>query len=400
MMKSLRLMATMLLLAVFGMVSAQTVVFQETFDQVLGEGGNDNVWSGINASSTNNIKSDNDGWAFGNLKQGFKCVILGSTKNAGSATTPEIELNGNGTLTFRAGAWVSKKEKKVLNLSITSGTLSESQITLEKGKFTEYTVQITDATAPVKITFETAATGYNRFFLDDVVVTSTSETAKTATTLAFEHPEGYSFTVADGEQTFTNQATLDPVVEKAAITYAIDNEDVAIIDENTGYVMTTGRVGTAKVTAEYAGNDSYSGSTASYTITVTDPNAKGSIGNPYSPSEALAAYNPNKTTECYIKGIISEIQEVSTKYGNATYYISDDGTSNNPLYVFRGKWIGGVDFTATDQIVVGGSVLVKGTMKTFHNPQIRSESVCSNQFNCYACVRHQIEANDALVMPL
>jgi hypothetical protein len=34
------------------------------------------------------------------------------------------------------------------------------------------------------------------------------------------------------------------------------------------------------------------------------------------------------------------------------------------------------------------------------NPQIRSESVCSNQFNCYACVRHQIEANDALVMPL
>ena len=34
------------------------------------------------------------------------------------------------------------------------------------------------------------------------------------------------------------------------------------------------------------------------------------------------------------------------------------------------------------------------------SPQIRSESVCSNQFNCYACVRHQIEANDALVMPL
>ena len=37
---------------------------------------------------------------------------------------------------------------------------------------------------------------------------------------------------------------------------------------------------------------------------------------------------------------------------------------------------------------------------SFDIPQIRSESVCSNQFNCYACVRHQIEANDALVMPL
>lgn len=41
-----------------------------------------------------------------------------------------------------------------------------------------------------------------------------------------------------------------------------------------------------------------------------------------------------------------------------------------------------------------------GFQKLFNYPQIRSESVCSNQFNCYACVRHQIEANDALVMPL
>ena len=34
------------------------------------------------------------------------------------------------------------------------------------------------------------------------------------------------------------------------------------------------------------------------------------------------------------------------------------------------------------------------------NPQIRSQSVCSNRFNCYACVRHQIEVTGALVMPL
>lgn len=46
---------------------------------------------------------------------------------------------------------------------------------------------------------------------------------------------------------------------------------------------------------------------------------------------------------------------------------------------------------------------VRDWVKSFDSsskPQIRSESVCSNQFNCYACVRHQIEANDALVMPL
>jgi hypothetical protein len=49
MMKSLRLMTTMLLLAVFGMVSAQTEVFKETFDKTTGTGGNNGVWSGISA---------------------------------------------------------------------------------------------------------------------------------------------------------------------------------------------------------------------------------------------------------------------------------------------------------------------------------------------------------------
>ncbi len=37
---------------------------------------------------------------------------------------------------------------------------------------------------------------------------------------------------------------------------------------------------------------------------------------------------------------------------------------------------------------------------SFLIPQIRSQSVCSNRFNCYACVRHQIEVTGALVMPL
>jgi hypothetical protein len=266
---------------------------------------------------------------------------------------------------------IVKKKKNTLNLSITNAKLDQAQVALTKGEFTEYTVQITDATAPITITFESANASNNRFFLDSLVVTSELGTPKTNTTLTFGKPEGYSFVVADGEQTFTNQATLEPAVEGAVITYAIDNEDVAIIDENTGDVMTTGAVGTAKVTATYEGNDSYNGSTAYYTITVIDPSIKGTPYNPYSPSEALAAYNAGElTTECYIKGIISSIDEVSTQFGNATYYISDDGTANNPLYVFRGNWINGEKFTAEDQIAVGGIVLVKGTIINYQGTTI------------------------------
>ena len=361
-MKSLRLMTTMLLLAVFGMVSAQTEVFKETFDQTTGTGGNDGKWSGISAQG--NIQYDGAEWTLTNPKGGDKCITVGGGSKGGKAVTPEINLTGNGTLTFKAGAW--EKDKTGLKLSVTNAELDQTEITLTKGAFTDYTVKITNATAPIQITFESAAPKKNRFFLDEVVVTSESGTSKTNTTLTFGTPEGYSFVVADGEQTFTNKATLDPAVEGAVITYAIDNEEVAIIDGATGDVMTTGAVGTATVTATYEGNDSYNGSAATYTITVTDPNAKGTQNNPYSPSEALAAYAQGKlTTECYIKGIISNIQEVSTQYGNATYYISDDGTDNNPLYVYRGKWIGGEKFTAEDQIVVGGIVLVKGEITTY-----------------------------------
>lgn len=360
-MKSLRLMTTMLLLAVFGMVSAQTEVFKETFDTYDGTGGNDGGWSN---TAANTAITDAGGWQFTKGFKGDKCIKLGTSSLAGKAVTPEIHLTGNGTLTFRAGAW--NNDKTTLKISATGAMLDQSEVTMVNNAFTEYTVQITNATDPIKITFESAAKSKNRFFLDDVVVTSASGTSKTNTTLTFGTPEGYSFVVADGEQTFTNKATLDPAVEGAVITYAIDNEGVAIIDGATGDVMTTGAVGTATVTATYEGNDSYNGSTATYTITVTDPNAKGTQNNPYSPSEALAAYAQGKlTTECYIKGIISNIQEVSTQYGNATYYISDDGTDNNPLYVYRGKWIGGEKFTAEDQIVVGGIVLVKGEITTY-----------------------------------
>jgi hypothetical protein len=125
--KSLRLMATMLLLAVFGMVSAQNVVFKETFDQTTGTGGNDNKWSGTIANS--GIKTDVEGWNFTTAGGAYKCVKITSTKKSGKAVTPEITLTGDATLTFRAGAWGS--DNTILNLSITNASLNTSAIKLE-----------------------------------------------------------------------------------------------------------------------------------------------------------------------------------------------------------------------------------------------------------------------------
>lgn len=72
------------------------------------------------------------------------------------------------------------------------------------------------------------------------------------------------------------------------------------------------------------------------------------------------------TDEIYVKGIISAITEIDNgSYGNATYYISDDGTTANHLEVYRGYYLNGNKFTAADQIKVGDEVVVAGKLQNW-----------------------------------
>lgn len=113
---------------------------------------------------------------------------------------------------------------------------------------------------------------------------------------------------------------------------------------------------------------------------------KGSVTNPYSVAEALAATNalePKGETadKVYIRGKISEITSVDTgEYGNATYYISDDGSKTSQFQVFRGYYLGGAKFTAADQIKVGDNVIVYGKLKNYQNSdQSLTPEVTSSQ---------------------
>ena len=109
-------------------------------------------------------------------------------------------------------------------------------------------------------------------------------------------------------------------------------------------------------------------------VTVGD----GTEGNPYSASQALemiANGENNPDAEVYIKGKVSQIKEVSAQFGNATYWISDDGTTDNQLYVFRGKYLNGEKFTSEDQLKVGDEVVILGKLTTFNDdPQVNTGS--------------------------
>jgi hypothetical protein len=263
--KILRSILVLALFAVVEQASAQSAVFTETFANCAGTGGNDNTWSGISGNTAltdDNFDTyaDNAGWTASTAYVGSGCIYVGKSKAAGSVTTPSISLTGNGTLTFKAGAWSS--DAKTLNITATGATLdaTQSAITdLSQGSFTEYTVTITDATGDVKITFA-GASSKNRFMLDDVVVTSSTGTSKTAAGLAFSETSATAFV---GE-TFTAPTLTNP--NNLAVTYSSSNEDVATVDANGNVTIVA--AGSTSIVASSEETDTYAAGKASYTLTV------------------------------------------------------------------------------------------------------------------------------------
>lgn len=157
-----------------GTPASTTKLLNEDFTACTGTGGNNtDGWSG-NIASANIPEALTSTWTFENSKAANGCVKCG-TSSLGTATTPELALTGAATLTFKAAAWDGKSESTNLKLSAEGATLKQnnatiSSVTMEKGEWTSYTVDITGGNGEVTIKFEGNAAGNARFFLDDVVV--------------------------------------------------------------------------------------------------------------------------------------------------------------------------------------------------------------------------------------
>ncbi len=146
-----------------------------------------------------------------------------------------------------------------------------------------------------------------------------------------------------------------------------EGDEVVICGRVTNYMGNT---------PETAANKSYlyslnssGGGGGGDTPTPSEGKGDGTENNPFNAvaanSAASALPSGGESEEVYVEGIISTIKEVSPNYGNATYYISDDGKANNEFYVFRGKYLNGEDFTSQDQIKVGDKVLLKGKLLNY-----------------------------------
>lgn len=104
-------------------------------------------------------------------------------------------------------------------------------------------------------------------------------------------------------------------------------------------------------------------------ISPTDPKGTGTLEDPYNVAGAIKMIKALETgansAEVYVKGKIVSIKEINTSnFGNATYYISDDGTTKGQLYIFRSLGLGNKKFTSKN-IKVGDEVVVCGQFTNY-----------------------------------
>lgn len=198
-----------------------------------------------------------------------------------------------------------------------------------------------------------AADGGQVRFTPVVVTVNTS--GKQPAGLTYETSE---YTVNLGE-TFNAPSLTNP--NNLTVSYASSDQSVATVDAGTGAV-TLHAAGTTTITATSTETEEYLAGSATYTLTVVDPNAPGTENNPYTVAQALGA---TPADNVYVQGTISTITEVSTEFGNATYKISDGGTTANEMIIFRGKYLNNEAFTSTDQIAVGDVVKVYGKLSNY-----------------------------------
>lgn len=93
---------------------------------------------------------------------------------------------------------------------------------------------------------------------------------KEATTMTFPQKE-YTLNIGDGftAPTATVKGEDGKTIEGLTLLYTSDNEDIALVDENTGEVLLGDKAGTAVITAYFNGNEKYAACQASYKIKLT-----------------------------------------------------------------------------------------------------------------------------------
>ena len=178
-----------------------------------------------------------------------------------------------------------------------------------------------------------------------------------------------SKTVKVGES-FTMTYTLTPSNATTTLTWTSDDTNIATVSSSG--VVNGIKAGTTKIRVKTT-----NGITDYCSVIVEDNDNKGiGDGTLQNPFNAIAASNKamelgvgeTSSQSYYVKGKISSIKySYSAQYGTATFYISDDGTTNNQFYAYGAYYLENKPWEeGNPQITVGDDVILYGKMTNYN----------------------------------
>lgn len=212
---------------------------------------------------------------FNNNNSGWKFIRAGSKKNASVATikneTPFDRAIGKVVVDIAEIENTQIKNINSIKFEVSSDgfqTIDQTNtITSDFNNVEKHTFVVSNPRVGqyFRLTFDLKKGGSNGFVQVNKVEYYEDASNKTATSLSFDAP---SYEISK-DQTLQQLPTLkagEQTLSDKTITWSSDNTEVATVDEN-GTVTGVG-LGKAKITAKFAGDDTYKTSTASYEIKV------------------------------------------------------------------------------------------------------------------------------------
>ena len=236
---------------------------------------------------------------------------------AGGKFTVVIPLdNYEGTLTL-----TYYQNKQTLKVSSPTAGVSGGQ-TLKPSAAGQQTTTFTGITAAMtSITIEFESTTTNNVRLDDIVLTGTKASGKTATTVTINGTPSTEVYMGDAVTSPTGATVkAGETTVGTTVTWSSSNTNAATINESTGAITLVG-LGSTTIKATFAEDNTYNGSEASYVLKVY-----GIFTTMAELQAGCAAYGNNSMKG---KMTFSNVYVTAVKNNNA--YISD-GTNGAVIY--------------------------------------------------------------------
>ena len=353
-------------------VSAQaykTLSFPDDSAAVNKVGSYDKSWQAVSGGDVWTISNFNNNswnnWTF--IKCGRKSVASVASIRTDFAIDKAI---ANVVVTIDALKNADKVNSVKLQVAAdTSFTSVEQEITageLTKGNLT-FAIPTPAANKYYKLVFDMDVAGANGIIqISKVMYNEAGAVILEPAGISYSRKQ-YDITLGDSVDfvTLNNPNNLP-------VTYASSNSEVATIDSD-GNVEVVG-VGTTTISATTEKTDKFDAGYDFYVINVKAPAdpSESIVNTPetaYSVAKAIELIGAGKGLDdmVYVVGYIHKIKEVSTQYGNATFYISDNlEDTQNDITVYRAKYLNNEAFTAADQIQVGNKVMMYGKLKDYN----------------------------------